>query len=143
MTYGGYDPGDVGALEASRRLSGDCSEFSDLMVALSRAAGIPARNLEGVTCCTSGEDYDEGQIKHSWVEVYLPSSGWVPMDPTWGRDLIDRETYFAGITPDHFAVSSGRNQSYLGGYHYYYFTYSYPDESPEVSHSENWSIVKN
>jgi transglutaminase-like putative cysteine protease len=141
MTYAGYNPGDVGALEASKRMSGDCSEFSDLLVALSRSAGIPARSFEGVTCCSTAASYDEAKIKHSWAEVYLPSIGWVPMDPTWGRDPANRDQYFADITADHFTVSSGRNLSYLEGYHYYYFTYSFPDEQPDVTHEENWSIL--
>jgi transglutaminase-like putative cysteine protease len=141
MTYAGYNPGDIGALEASKRMSGDCSEFSDLLVALSRSAGIPARNVEGVTCCSTAADYDEAKIKHSWVEVYLPSTGWTPMDPTWGRDPASRDQYFAALTADHFAVSTGRNLSYLDGYHYYYFTYSYPDDQPDVTHQENWSII--
>jgi transglutaminase-like putative cysteine protease len=140
MVYSGYNPGSNGALGAAETLQGDCTEFSDLTIALNRASNIPARFLEGVTCCTySG--YSEGDIKHDWLEVYLPGIGWSPMDPTWGRLDSKNETYFAGITPDHIIVTQGRNLSRLNGYHYYYYRYWWDDESASVDTTESWHIV--
>jgi transglutaminase-like putative cysteine protease len=49
ISYSSYEAGDRGAVWALDRGSGDCTEFSDALLALSRAAGIPARFLEGVT----------------------------------------------------------------------------------------------
>jgi transglutaminase-like putative cysteine protease len=141
IIYSGYIPDDIGALQTLNDLEGDCTCFADLMMALSRAAGIPARFLEGVTCCTEGE-YVPGDIKHDWLEVYLPGVGWVPMDPTWGQQPEYRETYYAGITPDHIVVTQGRNLSMLSGYHYNYYLYYWDGERADVSSQLEWSIVK-
>lgn len=138
--YSQYSAKDLGALAALEKGEGDCTEFSDLFIALSRASGIPARFLEGVTCCTEN-GYQAGENKHDWAEVYLPGTGWVPVDPTWGRHPNKRELYFASMTPDHIIVTQGRNLETLGGYHYYYYRYFWEDQSTNVSSTETWSIL--
>ncbi len=139
MNYAGYVPGDNGALLAHQTGTGDCTDYADLMIALTRAAGIPARFVEGVTYGTDGY-YDEGQTKHDWLEVYLPGSGWVPMDPTWGEN--DADTYFGGISPDHIIVTKGRNLPTLNGYHYWAFWW-WGDDGVEVNaYDEAWKIWK-
>jgi transglutaminase-like putative cysteine protease len=140
MSYIGYNPDDMGALISCQTLEGDCTDFADFLIALNRAAGIPARFLEGVTCCTAGDQYVPGDVKHDWLEVYLPSSGWVQMDPTWGRGEADRDTYFAGMTPDHIIITQGRNLSVLGNYHYWYYTYR--PGSAQINAEEFFSIVE-
>lgn len=70
---------------------GYCDNFSTSMVVLLRSIGIPARWVKGFT---SGEQVgmEEERIvyevtngnAHSWVEVYFPSVGWVPFEPTKG-----------------------------------------------------------
>ena len=65
---------------ASRALSlgkGDCTEYTDIMVSLCRAKGIPARSAVGSIAATVPNAY------HNWPEVYLKSVGWVPFDPTY------------------------------------------------------------
>jgi transglutaminase-like putative cysteine protease len=143
LSYAGYQPDDNGALATLEDLAGDCTDFVDLLVALNRAAGIPARFIEGVTCCTNG-DYVEGETKHSWLEVYLPGIGWVPMDPTWGREESDRERYFAAITPDHIVVTKGRNPSSLehGGETGHYFTWWWDTDGTVVSKRERWRVFR-
>jgi transglutaminase-like putative cysteine protease len=93
LSYLAYNPGDLGALGALREGGGDCTEFSDVFIAINRAAGIPARFLEGVIYYVG--EYSEGDVKHDWSEVYWPGIGWVPMDATWGREWANRETYFS------------------------------------------------
>jgi transglutaminase-like putative cysteine protease len=145
VSFAGYDRGDNGALATLENRAGDCTDFADLLIALSRAAGIPARFIEGVTCCTNGytdEEYDEGATKHDWLEVYLPGSGWVPMDPTLGRKRSEREIYFAGMTPDHIVVSQGRNLSALedsGEYGHYWRRWP---KSARVEARERWRVVR-
>jgi transglutaminase-like putative cysteine protease len=141
MAYVGYNPGDIGAAAALETLGGDCTEFTDLSIALNRAAGIPARYFTGVTCCTD-MGYREGENKHNWLDVNLPGSGWVPIDPTWGRFSSDRERYFAGITPDHIIVTEGRYLTRLSGYFFYRYRYFWDDEATDVSSNEKWSILK-
>ena len=141
FNYRGYTDNSLGALWALENKGGDCTEFSDSLIALSRASDIPARFLEGVTCCTES-GYDPGQNKHDWLEIYLPETGWVPMDPTWGRSSYDRETYYAGITSDHIIVTQGRNPQTLKGFHYYTYNYWWGETSTSVSSEETWSILQ-
>jgi transglutaminase-like putative cysteine protease len=80
LRYGGVDPFDRSAAYAARTGTGDCSEFSDLFVALARSCGIPARRMNGWTF--SGHPNQ----RHAWVEAWIPSRGWTAFDPTWGRN---------------------------------------------------------
>ncbi len=69
-----------------------CMEYSDLLIALARAQGIPAR-------AAYGYGYDpkqtpDKQENHQWVEVWLPDYGWLSIDPTWGetgREFIGQD----------------------------------------------------
>jgi transglutaminase-like putative cysteine protease len=139
ITYSSYESGDRGAVWALEQASGDCTEFTDALLALSRSAGIPARFLEGVTY-RAGERPDPSQIKHDWLEAYLPGHGWVPLDPTWGRFPERREGYFAQMSADHIVVTRGRNLTTLGGYHYFYYNWSGVDVN--LSHQEEWSVSR-
>jgi len=71
------------ALETLKSRQGDCTEHTVLFVALARAAGIPAREVAGVTAVDGGE----GLYYHAWPEVWVGE--WVAMDPTFGHDLAD------------------------------------------------------
>ena len=139
ITYNAYEAGDRGAVWALEHGTGDCTEFADALLALSRAAGIPARFLEGVTYRDGGSS-DLTQIKHDWLEAYLPDHGWVPLDPTWGRFRNKRDAYFARISPDHIIVTVGRNLSILDGYHYFYYAWSGAEVN--VSHEESWDVSR-
>jgi len=139
ITYNSYEAGDRGAIWALEHGTGDCTEFADALLALSRAAGVPARFLEGVTYREGGSS-DLSQIKHDWLEAYLPGHGWVPLDPTWGRFPHRRDTYFARISPDHIVVTVGRNLSTLDGYHYFYYTWS--GDQVDVSHDSWWDVSR-
>jgi len=141
MTYDGYSPDESGGLQALETKLGDCTEFADAMLTLTRAAGVPARFVEGVTCCTD-EGYIEGETKHDWLEVFLPGTGWAPMDPTWGRFPSDRDAYFAGMSPDHVVITQGRNLAVLDDYHYYYFQYWWGAEHTSISVRETWSVLE-
>ena len=140
MWYAGYMPDDIGALAALQKRSGDCTDYADLTIALSRAAGIPARFMEGITYLKD-DYYDESQTKHDWLEVYLPGSGWVPMDPTWGEEQSDQ--YFAGMTPDHIIITKGRNLDLLNNYHYWAFWWWGDVEKVKINvYDEAWLISK-
>ena len=137
ITYTSYEASDRGAVWALEHEAGDCTEFSDALLALSRAAGIPARFLEGVTY-RAGAGSDLGETKHDWLEAYLPGHGWVPLDPTWGRFADKRDAYFALMSADHIVVTRGRNLSTLGGYHYFY--YNWRGQEVNISHQESWEL---
>lgn len=115
MSYSEYDPGDVGAAEALRREEGDCTEYSDLMVAMCRARGIPAKYVDGYYVEGCGDLYG-----HNWVEVYLEDYGWVPFDPTFADS---GSATFSRLDPVTLRVSHLRNDETLGCYHFWYFYY--------------------
>lgn len=68
---------------------GYCNNFSTAMTIMLRAIDIPARWSKGFTPGTQYTD-DAGETfyqvsnsnAHSWVEVYFPSHGWVPFEPS-------------------------------------------------------------
>ena len=97
-----------GALKAlTTQKSWACMEFTDLFIALTRAMGIPARELNGYALAV-GEvltpvsvDLNDGDLLHSWAEFYDPNFGWVPVDPTWGTTSgVD---YFTKLDTNHLA----------------------------------------
>jgi transglutaminase-like putative cysteine protease len=135
-----YNGGNWGAQAALGKMGADCTEYTSLMMALSRAAGIPARYIEGLNFTPEGEEKLARQ-EHAWLEVYLPSIGWTPMDPTLGRSSITREAYFAKIPPDHFIVTRGRNPSVMRGGSYWTYLY-WPGNSTEINIEQGeWTIT--
>jgi hypothetical protein len=70
-----YDVGFATAAEILENREGDCSEHTVIMVALCRAAGIPARAAVGLM-------YAQGIFAyHMWPEVY--AGRWVNLDAKW------------------------------------------------------------
>lgn len=75
-----------GALWALLHGRGDCTEFSNLMIALARAAGIPAKAVMGYAYLPIyGTDDSEERVGHEYAIFYLPGYGWVPGDAVWPR----------------------------------------------------------
>ncbi len=66
-----------------------CTEFTDLFIAIARAAGIPAREVEGYAY-TQNERLRplslalNLDVLHAWPEYWDDKLGWVQIDPTWG-----------------------------------------------------------
>ena len=129
---------DWGAQAALGPMGADCTEYTDLLVALSRAQGIPARYFEGLLYLDKGTDAI-AQQEHAWPDVYMPSVGWVALDPTLGRTLVNRNTYFAHYTPDHIIVTMGASPSVLRGGSYWTHLY-WPGNSTKIQVSEDWKI---
>lgn len=79
-----------GALAAlSSPSSAICLEFSDLFVALARAAGIPAREVNGYAY-TENPSLQPlslvADVLHAWPEYWDSNKKtWIPVDPTWGN----------------------------------------------------------
>lgn len=65
-----------------------CMEFTDLFITLARAAGIPAREINGYAYTENPTVEPLGlvaDVLHSWPEYYDKEKGvWIPVDPTWG-----------------------------------------------------------
>jgi transglutaminase-like putative cysteine protease len=127
-----------GAQAALGQMGADCTEYTDLLVALSRARGIPARYYEGLLYQEKGTD-TIAKIEHAWPDVYFPTVGWTAMDPTLGRILVDRDTYFGHYTPDHIIVTTGVNPSVLRGSSYWTYLY-WPGNSTRITVDGQWKI---
>ena len=127
-----------GAQAALGPMGADCTEYTALLVALSRAQGIPARYLEGLLYLDKETDAI-AKIEHAWPDVYIPSIGWVAMDPTLGRPPANRDTYFAHYTPDHIILTVGTTPSVLRGSSYWTHLY-WPGNSTEIRVVGEWNI---
>lgn len=76
-----------------------CMEFTDLFIALARAAGIPAREINGYAYTENPEIQPLSllaDVLHAWPEYWDEGVGvWRPVDPTWanttgGVDFFDK-----------------------------------------------------
>jgi transglutaminase-like putative cysteine protease len=117
---------DWGAQATFGLMGADCTEYASLVIALSRAQGIPARYYEGLLYLEgkSGEPDEEiARTEHAWLDAYLPGAGWTALDPTLGRWPVFRETHFAHYTSNHIIVTTGRNPSTLRGASYWSHLY--------------------
>ncbi|HVE81975.1 MAG TPA: transglutaminase domain-containing protein, partial [Myxococcales bacterium] len=74
-----------------RQMRGDCTEHALLAVSLLRAAGIPAKRIDGVIY-EKGSDGVPALMWHEWVAAFVGE--WVQLDPTWGQPIADA-THFA------------------------------------------------
>lgn len=80
---------------------GYCSHFASAGVMIFRAAGIPSRYAEGFIATPDlFEKTDEGytanvkdNAAHAWVEIYVDTIGWVPVEMTPGG-------YSEGVNPN-------------------------------------------
>jgi transglutaminase-like putative cysteine protease len=85
----GCGNGDIKAMLDSGDPGGKCADLSALFVSMSRAVGVPARDIYGVRVAPSAFGYRElggspASLKgaqHCRAEVYLSGYGWVAMDP--------------------------------------------------------------
>ena len=114
----------LGAMQAlDHPSSAVCLEFSDLFIALSRAAGIPAREVEGYGYSNNSHERPLSLVEdilHAWPEYYdFDKKAWIMVDPTWGNTTGGVD-YFNTLDFDHIAfVVNGETSNYpipAGGY---------------------------
>jgi len=107
----------LGALAAlSQTDKAVCMEYTDLFIALARAAGIPAREVNGYAYTADDTNRPlslrvEGDVLHAWPQVYIPGPGWTMVDPTWGS--TSGSNYFSAFDLSHLAfVVKGESSEY-------------------------------
>lgn len=122
-----YDPsrltGDIGSggvdrLGAVTALnnpgSAVCMEFTDLFITLARAAGIPARELDGYAYTANPSLRPLSLTKdvlHAWPEYWDDKKGWIMVDPTW-ENTTGGVDYFSKLDLNHFVfVIKGSSSS--------------------------------
>jgi transglutaminase-like putative cysteine protease len=71
--YDGYKPEDAIAMG-----TGTCSEYTNILVALLRQLGVPARYVVGSLY------QDSPPFFHLWAEYYHEGYGWIPIEPQTG-----------------------------------------------------------
>jgi transglutaminase-like putative cysteine protease len=89
-----HEQGTQHPLDTLQTRSGTCRDYALFMIEALRRLGIAARFVSGYIA-TPGDRahfYVGGGNTHAWVQVYLPSAGWIEFDPTNGivgtRDLV-------------------------------------------------------
>jgi transglutaminase-like putative cysteine protease len=100
-----------------------CLEFTDLFISIARAAGIPAREVDGFGYTNNTSQRPLSfitDILHAWPEYYdYNKNTWVMVDPTWGNTTGGVD-YFNTLDFDHIAFDiKGEDSQYpipAGGY---------------------------
>jgi transglutaminase-like putative cysteine protease len=87
-----HETGTQHPLDTLQSGSGTCRDFALLMIEALRRLGIAARFVSGYLFTGHDRRHVGGGSTHAWVQVYLPSAGWIEFDPTNGivgtRDLV-------------------------------------------------------
>jgi transglutaminase-like putative cysteine protease len=89
-----HERGTQHPLDTLQTRSGTCRDYALFMIEALRRLGIAARFVSGYVFIHGdrAHGYVGGGSTHAWVQVYLPSAGWIEFDPTNGivgsRDLI-------------------------------------------------------
>lgn len=113
-----------------------CLEYADLLVAMLRSQGIPARMPVGYAYRNDLKNSSSvADSLHAWAEVYVPGIGWMTLDPTWSEDNgnlfgtsdFDHVAFAVWGQSDQYpdAVMAGRQST---GYQYEDATLSFKSE---------------
>jgi transglutaminase-like putative cysteine protease len=77
-----YTPGATAAgttaAEALARGEGVCQDHAQVMLAVARARGLPARYVSGYLLAAPDTAQEAA---HAWAEVWVPGLGWIGFDP--------------------------------------------------------------
>ena len=83
-----------------------CLEYSDVTVALLRAANVPAREVNGYPYIDGQKDGFNppvADVLHAWVQYWDENRGWVNIDPTWGAST--KRDFFHFFDVDHVILA--------------------------------------
>ena len=90
LTYKPVSKGRLGVREALIGSYGDCSEYSDLFITLSRALGIPSLRCIGYV--VKEWDSQLGRYKiigHAWPIIYVNNLKWIPFEVTVAPEYLE------------------------------------------------------
>lgn len=91
--------GDIKAMLETRNFGGKCGDLNALFVGLSRASGVPARDVYGLRVAKSNHGYvslganteSVTRAQHCRAEFWSQAHGWVPVDPADVRKVALEE----------------------------------------------------
>ncbi|MGI6468401.1 MAG: transglutaminase-like domain-containing protein [Syntrophomonadaceae bacterium] len=100
-----------GAISALQNGEGVCEDYAALFVALARASGLPARQvngfadpkLTGASWSSRSQEVSLQGFRHSWAEVYLKDYGWIAVDPTFDIYPQEGKDNLVELSPSHIA----------------------------------------
>ncbi len=105
-----YYNGVFSAKQTYNSRAGVCDEFANLSAAFLRIKGIPTKYVKGVSF--DGQRFG----LHGWLEVFLPGTGWIGVDSTYGEaGYLDAahftvaKTADANLATDLITLSKSRN----------------------------------
>ncbi len=88
--------------ETLHKKRGVCQDFAHLQIGCLRALGLAARYVSGYVApkhADTGATFVGAQASHAWLSLYVPTLGWVDLDPT--NNVLP--------TVEHITVAWGRN----------------------------------
>ena len=85
---------------------GYCQQYAGAYAVLARLAGLPTRIAIGFQTGTyaNGTYQVTDADAHAWPEVYFPTLGWIPFEPTPAREIPGASAY-TGVTSTQTAAS--------------------------------------
>lgn len=91
--------GDISTMIKTGNLNGKCADLNALYVGLARSVGLPARDVYGIRVVPSQFGFKSlgagsenvTKAQHCRAEVWLPGSGWTPVDPADVRKVVLEE----------------------------------------------------
>jgi hypothetical protein len=103
---------------------GVCHHYSNFIVTIARAAGVPAVVAHGSHYPDRG-DFKDCVPSHGWAEVYLSGMGWVPIDPLSpntlrafrapGYVIVDTSGYAPDDNHFYMKMSNGKHLQSIQG----------------------------
>lgn len=131
------------ASEILQKGKGVCTDYSILYTALCRAAGIPAKFVQGLPVFSIlSEGKGELPYGHAWVEIKLPGYGWIPIDITAEGGFmaynyyLNMETYKGSGVFYKSLLLDGENY-YPAGFYYFWEG----DIKPDVRREEVYRVI--
>jgi hypothetical protein len=104
--------GAVAALAQPKNAA--CQEFTDVFIAVARAANIPARRNTGFAYTANSRLRPLSLVEdilHAWPEYYdKDKKSWIPIDPTWGN-TTGGINYFDQFDFNHFVFAINGSSS--------------------------------
>jgi transglutaminase-like putative cysteine protease len=126
--------GDIKTMLETRYFGGKCADLNALFVGLTRAAGIPARDIYGVRVADSkefkslGKSGDISKAQHCRAEFYVDTHGWIPVDPADVRKVVLEEPPTGRTLAD--PVAKRARAKLFGAWEMNYLAYNYAHDLP-------------